>query len=137
MGDYATDKYALWLDFRMTDENTLHGTGRRIGSAGGGITLKIEKEREVAAQFNIQTEHSILPCTIEMLHMLESHMALFIAPTGVGKMHLALDLLEKEYLNYFDLIIIICSTLKHNETFRNQKWVWTDPCIIQIEPGNH
>ena len=68
--------------------------------------------------------------------MLESHTALFVAPTGVGKTHLALDLLEKEYKNHFDCIIIICSTLKHNETYRSRKWVWTDPEIILIEPGN-
>ena len=55
---------------------------------------------------------------------------------GVGKTHLALDLLEKEYINHFDFIIIICPTLKHNETYRSQEWFWTDPCIISIEPGN-
>ena len=26
MGEYLTDKYALWLDFRTIDENSLHGT---------------------------------------------------------------------------------------------------------------
>ena len=72
-----------------------------------------------------------------MLMMKEPHTALFVAPTGVGKTHLALDLLEKEYKNYFDfLIIITCSTLKHNETYRSRKWVWTDPEVIMIEPGN-
>ena len=59
-----------------------------------------------------------------------------IAPTGVGKTHLALDLLEKEYKNHFDFIIIICPTLKHNSTYRSQKWVWTDPEVILINPGN-
>ena len=37
--EYLTDKYALWIDFRMIDENTLHGTGRRIENASEGITL--------------------------------------------------------------------------------------------------
>ena len=27
--------------------------------------------------------------------------------------------------------------LKHNSTYKSQKWFWTDPHIIQIEPGNH
>ena len=27
--------------------------------------------------------------------------------------------------------------LKHNETYSSQKWVWTDPEVILIEPGNH
>ena len=69
--------------------------------------------------------------------MKEPHTALFIAPTGVGKTHLALDLLEKQYINHFDFIIIICPTLKHSETYRSREWFWTDPHIISIEPGNH
>ena len=70
------------------------------------------------------------------MFMKEPHTALFVAPTGVGKTHLALDLLKKEYKNYFDFIIIICPTLKHNETDRSRKWVWPDPEVILIEPGN-
>ena len=31
--EYLTDKYALWLDFRMMDENELHRMGRRIENA--------------------------------------------------------------------------------------------------------
>ena len=55
---------------------------------------------------------------------------------GSRKTHLALDLLENEYKNHFNFIIIICSTLKHNETYRSRKWLWTDPEVILIEPGN-
>ena len=72
-----------------------------------------------------------------MLTLKEPHTALFVAPTGVGKMHLALDLLESEYKNYFDFIIIICPTLKHNRTYRSRGWVWTDPEVISIELGNN
>ena len=68
--------------------------------------------------------------------MKEPHTALFVAPTGVGKTYSALNLLEKEYKNYFDFLIIICPTLNHNSTYRSQKWVWTDPEVILIEPGN-
>ena len=49
------------------------------------------------------------------MFMKEPHTALFVAPTGVGKKHLALNLLESEYKDHFDLIIIICPTLAHNE----------------------
>ena len=45
LGEYLVNKYALWLDFRMTDENELHGTGRRIENASEGITLQIEKRQ--------------------------------------------------------------------------------------------
>ena len=51
--------------------------------------------------------------------MKEPHAALFIAPNGVGKTHLALSLLENEYRNHFDCIVIICPTLAHNETYKS------------------
>ena len=66
LGEYLTDRYALWLDFRAIDENELHGTGRRIENASEGITLQIEEKAESAealhayiylimdAQLNIQ-----------------------------------------------------------------------------------
>ena len=52
IGEYLTDKYALWLDFRTIDENNLHGVGRRIGNASEGITLQIEKKAESAGSLN-------------------------------------------------------------------------------------
>ena len=30
VGEYLVNKYGLWLDFKMTDENFLHGTGWKI-----------------------------------------------------------------------------------------------------------
>ena len=52
LGEYLINKYALWLDFRMIDENELHGTGRRIENASEGITLQIEKKAESAGALN-------------------------------------------------------------------------------------
>ena len=52
LGEYLTDRYALWLDFRMIDENELQGTGRRIENASEGITLQIEKKEESAGALN-------------------------------------------------------------------------------------
>ena len=66
----------------------------------------------------------------------ELHTALFIAPTGVGKTHLALSLLETEYRNHFDFIVIICPTLRYNSTYKSWSWVWNDPDVIHVEPGN-
>ena len=45
LGEYLTDKYALWLDFRTMDEDILHGTGRRTGNTLGGITIQIKRKR--------------------------------------------------------------------------------------------
>ena len=61
---------------------------------------------------------------------------LFLAPTGVGKTHLALNLLESEYKNHFDLIVILCPMLRYNSAYKSQGWVWTDPEVIPIELGN-
>ena len=52
IGDYLTNNYALWLDFRTIDENSLHGTGRRIENASEGITLQIEKKAEATGKLN-------------------------------------------------------------------------------------
>ena len=68
--------------------------------------------------------------------MKEPHTALFVAPTGVRKTHLALRLLETEYINHFNFMVIICPTLRHNSTYKSQSWVWNDPDVIRIEPGN-
>ena len=45
--EHLTDKYALWLDFRMINENALHWKGRRIENALELITLQIEKKTEL------------------------------------------------------------------------------------------
>ena len=69
--------------------------------------------------------------------MKEPCTALFVALTGVGKAHLALSLLETEYRNHFDLIVIIRPTLRYNSTYKNQNWVWNDLDVIPIVPGNN
>ena len=70
------------------------------------------------------------------MFMKEPHTALFVAPTEVGKIHLALSLLENEYRHHFDFIVIIFPILEQNETYKSQCWVWNDPDVIPIEPGN-
>ena len=52
LGEYLVNKYALWLGFRMTDENELHGTGRYIENASEGIILQIEKKEKSAGALN-------------------------------------------------------------------------------------
>ena len=48
VGEYLANKYALWLDFRTTDDNKLHGMGRQIGNASGGINIQVEKKAKLA-----------------------------------------------------------------------------------------
>ena len=52
VGEYLTDKYALWLDFRTIDKKSLHRMGRHIENASEGITLQIEKKAESAGALN-------------------------------------------------------------------------------------
>ena len=81
--------------------------------------------------------HTFLQSIRLKMFMKEPHTAFFITTTGVGKMHLALNLLESEYRNHFDFIVIICPTLEHNETYKSRGWVWNDPDVIPIELGNN
>ena len=72
------------------------------------------------AQLNIQNGTYISAVYyITKMFMKELHTALFIAPTGVGKTYLALRLIETEYRNHFNFIVIICPTLRYNSTYKN------------------
>ena len=82
-------------------------------------------------------EHTFLLYIRIKMFMKEPHTALFIAPTGVGKTHLALNLLENEYRNHFDFTVIICPPLRYNSTYKSQGCVWNDPDVIPTEPGNN
>lgn len=53
VADYLTTKYALWLDLRSSDDNSLHGSGRRVENASEGITIQITKQAETDALLNI------------------------------------------------------------------------------------
>ena len=69
--------------------------------------------------------------------MKEPHIALLVAPTGVGKTHLAFSLLENEHRNHFNFIVIICPTLARNETYKSRGWVRNDCEVIPLEPDNN
>ena len=77
--------------------------------------------------------HTFLQSIRLIMFMKEPHTALCV----VGKTHLALNLLENEFREHFDFIVIICPTLEHNETYKSRGWVWTDPDVIPIEPDNN
>ena len=52
VGEYLTTKYALWLDMRTTDDDSLHGSGRRVENASEGVTIQIAKKVEAAGVLN-------------------------------------------------------------------------------------
>ena len=47
VGEYLVNKYALWLDFRMIDENELHRTGRQIGNTSGESPYRLRRKRNL------------------------------------------------------------------------------------------
>ena len=64
----------------------------------------------------------------------EPHTAIFSGVMGCGKTKLVLDLLETYYLNHYEYIIILCSTLRHNRTYIDRVWIKTDQDIWLVEP---
>ena len=47
------------------------------------------------------------------------------------------ELVENEYRNHFDFIVIICPTLRYNSIYDSRGWVWNDPDVIPIDLGNN
>ena len=67
----------------------------------------------------------------------EPHTAIFIGQTGRGKTHLVLELIEKEYNEHFDFIIIICPTLRENSTYHAKEWIKNDDKVWLVNPKDN
>jgi hypothetical protein len=61
------------------------------------------------------------------------HCALIAGPTSCGKTRFVLNLLENQYRGVFDYIIILCPTIRDNETYLERSWIWTTPNVVVIE----
>ena len=67
----------------------------------------------------------------------EPHTAIFSGPTSCGKTRRMLDLIEKEYRQHFDNIVILCPTLRLNKTYLERSWIWKDDYVFCFKPrGN-
>ena len=69
-----------------------------------------------------------------MDYLKEPHTALFTGQTGCGKTERALRLIETEYINHFEFIVIISPTIKYNEAYRKRAWILTDERVTLLEP---
>ena len=49
---FFKDKYALWLDFRSSQDNFLHGSGHKIQNTSEGVTVAITRDADTGAKFN-------------------------------------------------------------------------------------
>ena len=68
------------------------------------------------------------------MYVKEAHTSIFSGPTSCGKTRRVLDLLENDYRSHFDNVVILCSTLRWNQTYLERVWVWKDPFVFCIEP---
>ena len=46
-----------------------------------------------------------------------------------------LDLLEGHYRGLFQHILVLCPTVRHNKTYQQCPWIWTDPEVYLLDPG--
>ena len=58
---------------------------------------------------------------------------MFIGQTGCGKTHLVLELIENQYNNHFDYIVIVCPTLQENETYHAKEQIKNDDKVWLVE----
>ena len=59
--------------------------------------------------------------------------AIFTDPTGVGKTHLVLDMIETQYNKHFDKIVILCLTIRWNKTYIGRSWVIKDENVWLVD----
>ena len=62
------------------------------------------------------------------------HTRKFIGQTGCEKIHLVLELNEKEYYQHFDYIVIICLTLRENSS---TEWIKNDDNVWLVDPKDN
>ena len=70
------------------------------------------------------------------MYVFEPHTVVFSGLTGCGKTHRMLGLLENEYKDHFDYIVILCLTLRYNKTYLTRCWVRKDKRVFLVEPGD-
>ena len=118
LGEFLTS--ALWLDLRTTDDDRLHGSGRRVENASEGVTIQLTKTAEGAAgALNIYLYILMGSCR----------------QTGCGKTAFILSLLEGPYRGIFRHVVVLCPTIEHNKTYKQCPWLWTDPEVYVLDPG--
>ena len=64
------------------------------------------------------------------------HCAIICGATECGKTKFILDLLETQYLKYYDYIVIFCPTIQHNKTYHEREFILKDKDVFIVNPGN-
>ena len=73
-----------------------------------------------------------------MGYIKKPHTSIFIDQTGCGKTRLVLELIENQYNNHFDYILIICPTLReNNKTYHAKEWIKNDDKVWLVDPKDN
>lgn len=65
------------------------------------------------------------------------HAAIVCGMPGSGKTKFVLDLLEGPFRGVFQHVVFVCPSIRDNETYSERVWIWTDPVVYMVEPGEH
>ena len=65
----------------------------------------------------------------------DPHSAIICGQTGCGKTVFSLSLLEGPYQGVFKHIVILCPTVRFNQTYQQCPWIWSDPEVYIVDPG--
>ena len=61
---------------------------------------------------------------------------MFVGATNVGQTEYLLRILETEYKNHFEFIVIMCPTiLDNNKTYLSKKWIFDDKNFFLVWRG--
>ena len=57
---------------------------------------------------------------------------MFVGCTACGKTEYLLKLLETDYKNHFEFIVILCPTILDNKTYLSRKWILDDKNVFIV-----
>ena len=58
---------------------------------------------------------------------------MFVGAMNVGKTEYLLKILETEYKNHFEFIVIMCPTISiNNKTYLSRKWIFNDNNVFIV-----
>ena len=61
------------------------------------------------------------------------HSAMFLGATNFGKTEYLIRILETEYKNHFEFIVIMCPTISdNNKTYLSRKWIFDDNNVFIV-----
>ena len=64
-----------------------------------------------------------------------AYLATIYGQTRCGKTVFILDLLEGPNRRFFQHIVILLPTARHNKTYQQRPWIWTGPEDYLLDPG--